>query len=851
MNVRMDIQNDIVAVWRNVVITRDSREQGWFKFSGFHTSFDSEAQLMAHFSELKRLFKEIKREIQCIVVPTRQSIDDIREKYASMIRGNLRVVASSHIQSVFHYLKTSDELGAEERRYEFYIGVELGKSTLDDEAEDMTYKEMYQALKDWLSSKFAKIRGDHHVYLTEDRLRKISRSNKEVTKFLEGLPFSFTPVTTEGMTKLIPWIFNIGLRFPPNWQNWEDRFTPIFNKQGELIARIQTEDDVLNLQLTGIENPKSRRYLTLHQTDSKGYNHQTHVAFLHMVGMPEEIHFPETRWLEALRSLPFAVGVSLKMSYQDADQRLRKLRRKKSNLEDQANHLNAFGEDAGSNVYQGISHAENIIANVEKEREGGYLMSAIFSVSSSDRDELMQRVNDLIDEYAGMGITLQNTYGLQLRSLLECLPGSRRYVTEFIQDVDINAVTASFFGNRQELGDEYGYYAGRTLSGTAVYVLPGLAASGAALTQSLVTVYTGKTGSGKSMAANRDIYEAALSGAKVLLLDPKSERKDICKWDEKLTELGSELNFISFSTKDEDAGKLDPFLLFDNRAEAVEVSREIIYYLLNINIRNDSAKSSIVTKAVKRVGQLAEPSIRFVKDELRNLVQENDTLPEEHRPMALELASILEEFEDVSLARLIFGKRMNDENVLNYANQFNVLQVDNLQLPKKSTPPEEYTEANIVSVAILFSLTAYMMKFLRMFQNELTVVAIDEAWNFFQNPAGERLIDRLFREGRSLFSPIYLMTQNLMDIPSSMRGQIGTAYCFRTDIPEEIETIQEFMKLEDSAGLEDMMPKMQSGYCLYRDLHQRTGVMQVRILQEHLFDAFDTSIDVRELASQV
>ncbi|NGY93873.1 hypothetical protein F3K44_31405 [Bacillus megaterium] len=184
----MDIQNDIVAVWRNVVITRDIREQGWFKFSGFHTSFDSEAQLMAHFSELKRLFKEIKKEIQCIVVPTRQSIDDIREKYLSMIRGNLRVVASSHIQSIFNYLKTSDELGAEERRYDFYIGVELGKSTLDDDAEDMTYKEMYQALKDWLSSKFAKIRGDHHVYLTEDRLRKISRSNKEVTKFLEGLP---------------------------------------------------------------------------------------------------------------------------------------------------------------------------------------------------------------------------------------------------------------------------------------------------------------------------------------------------------------------------------------------------------------------------------------------------------------------------------------------------------------------------------------------------------------------------------------------------------------------------------------------------------------------------------------
>ncbi|NGY80429.1 hypothetical protein F6Y02_40890 (plasmid) [Bacillus megaterium] len=63
----MDIQNDIVAVWRNVVITRDIREQGWFKFSGFHTSFDSEAQLMAHFSELKRLFKEIKKKFNVLL----------------------------------------------------------------------------------------------------------------------------------------------------------------------------------------------------------------------------------------------------------------------------------------------------------------------------------------------------------------------------------------------------------------------------------------------------------------------------------------------------------------------------------------------------------------------------------------------------------------------------------------------------------------------------------------------------------------------------------------------------------------------------------------------------------------
>ncbi|NGY93871.1 hypothetical protein F3K44_31395 [Bacillus megaterium] len=55
--------------------------------------------------------------------------------------------------------------------------------------------------------------------------------------------------------------------------------------------------------------------------------------------------------------------------------------------------------------------------------------------------------------------------------------------------------------------------------------MPGLAASGAALTQSLVTVYTGKTGSGKSMAANRDIYEAALWWCKGVVVGSKVREK--------------------------------------------------------------------------------------------------------------------------------------------------------------------------------------------------------------------------------------------------------------------------------------------------------------------------------------
>ncbi|NCT39975.1 hypothetical protein GTW56_30140 [Bacillus sp. EB93] len=349
------------------------------------------------------------------------------------------------------------------------------------------------------------------------------------------------------------------------------------------------------------------------------------------------------------------------------------------------------------------------------------------------------------------------------------------------------------------------------------------------------------------MGANQYLYESALYGAKILLLDPKSERKDLCHWDEKLTELGTELNFISFTTQDEDAGKLDPFLIFENRQDASDVSREIINYLLNISIRKDSAKSALVTSAVRRVAERKEPSIRFVKEELRNLVHEDQELSEEHRQMAKDLANILEQFESVSLARLFFAKRANNNNRLDYTKQFNILQVNNLSLPAKDADPDEYSEQNIISVAILFGLTAYMMKFMRMFQDDLTVIAVDEAWNFFQNPAGERLMGKLFREGRVLLSPVVIMTQNIKDIPQDLRGQIGNAYCFRAEDKEEIHTIQELMGLGDTEGVENLMPTLPAGYALYRDLDHRTGVIQFRVLQDHLYDAFDTSRNLSEM----
>lgn len=266
---RMNFQSDIAAVCGNTIFTEDKREQKWYEFSGFHTSFDSENQLALHFQDLRRLFKEINREIHCLIVPVRQSLDDVRDQYLEAVRGNLRVVAKEHVDAIFDYLKTSSELGAEENKSKFYIGIELTKGTVTDEDDEMSFGEIFEYISDWFKEKFHKVRGKS-TYLTVERLQRALRAGREVDNVLKAFPFHFKKLSCEEMGKLIPWMFNLGVRYPQGWKGWEERFTPITNKKGEIIARVQTKEEVLNLQMTGIENPKGRRHLTLHQTDAKG-----------------------------------------------------------------------------------------------------------------------------------------------------------------------------------------------------------------------------------------------------------------------------------------------------------------------------------------------------------------------------------------------------------------------------------------------------------------------------------------------------------------------------------------------------------------------------------------------------
>lgn len=837
------IDTDIRYVYQNIVFTKDGRTQAWYEYDGFHASFEQEPYLFSYFHSLHRLFRSLQREIHCLIVPIRQSLDDVERKYLNITSGNLQEVSCAHTDQVFSYLKDSNELGDEENKDRYFIGVELGKQATENKG-DESFAEAAQGVLDsvggWigLSAKERKV--------SEGRIAQAQEREKKVREMLDQSKLGFHPCLAQTMAFLIPWTFNVGIQHKTGEAGWFQDFTPVTNAKNELLGRIPQQDDIVNLFVTGVENPRDRKYLILHQTDDDGRHQDTKVAYMQVKKMPADMFFPQTRWLEVLKNLSYSVGVSVKMTYQSSRKRLTKLRIKKSNLEDQANHLNEYGEKAGSNVYEGIDHAEEVIADEERERSGSYLMSILFAVHAPDDETLHARIEEVSEAFEKIGIKTQNTYGLQLRSMMEALPGSRRYVTEFIQDCDVNVVASSFFGVRRDLGDPYGFYFGRSDDDAPVFQIPAYAASGAGKTSAVAVVFSGETGAGKSMAANQYVYESALFGAKVLVLDPKNERKNLGHWDEKLTELGDELNFITLSNQDEDAGKLDPFVIFDNLQDAQDISRMIISYLVGISFRGNIEESTMLHKAVAAVANKPNPSIRYVKDELWTLAkgEEKQYVTTTAKQAAIQMANIIDAFEGMSLAKLIFGEPTQNHQGLNANRQLNILSVDQLEMPNKDTPPSEYTENHTISIAIMYALAAYMKRFVRMFPDDVTMIAVDEAWNFFSSDMGSQIFNSLFREGRALLAPTLLMTQNLNDLPTDLWPQVGTVFSFRTQSEPEIEAVKKHMNLGTDPNFDTVIQGLENGECFMKDIQKRVGIMSTRILQAHLFNAFDTSRDV-------
>lgn len=580
------------------------------------------------------------------------------------------------------------------------------------------------------------------------------------------------------------------------------------------------------LKLTRCLMEEHQRYISLTREKEKSY-----VAYLTIDTLIGELEFPSSElFYYQQESFEFPVDVSMHVEIIDNRKALGLVRNKKKELEDQNNHAWQNDTDTEDAVINGIRDSEELENELSATKGAMYKLSYVVRVTANSLEKLEERVDAIKDFYSDSNIRLVRPFGDMLGLSWEFLPASKRYLNDYVQYVTADFLGGLGFGASQMLGDEFGIYIGSNReTGKYVYINPALAAQGikGTVTNALAVAVLGSLGGGKSMFENLKLYYTSLYGGRVLIIDPKSERGH---WKEDLPEFGDEMNIVNLTSEEKNRGMLDPFVIMKRTKDAESLAMDILTYLTGVTI-NDGDKFPEIREAVRRVAKRKRKGMLFVIEELHNA----------GNPVAENLARHIEGFCDYDFAQLLFSEG-NVQGSISLDKQLNIVQVQDLVLPGRETPPSEYSSTERLSVAMLIAISSFALDFIYSDRSIFKGIGLDEAWSILGVAQGKALAGKMIRAGRSMNAGVDIITQNSDDVgDEKMKNNIGAKFAFRsTDIVEIKKTLNFFGLDPEDEGNQKMLRSLENGECLYQDIHGRTGVLCVDVMFRDLFDVFDT-----------
>ena len=576
---------------------------------------------------------------------------------------------------------------------------------------------------------------------------------------------------------------------------------------------------------------ESQRYLRLEHEDMESY-----VSYFTVNSIVGELDFPSSEiFYFQQQQFTFPIDTSMNVEIVENKKALTTVRNKKKELKDLDNHAYQAGNETSSNVVDALDSVDELETALDQTKESMYKLSYVVRVSADSLDELKRRCDEVKDFYDDLNVKLIRPAGDMLGLHSEFLPASKRYINDYMQYVKSDFLAGLGFGATQQLGENTGIYIGYSVdTGRNVYLQPALASQGikGTVTNALASAFVGSLGGGKSFCNNLLIYYAVLFGGQVLLLDPKSERGN---WKETLPEIAHEINIVNLTSKKENAGLLDPFVIMKNVKDAESLAIDILTFLTGISSR-DGEKFPVLRKAIRAVSQSDKRGLIHVIEELRK----------EDTQVSRSIADHIDSFVDYDFAHLLFSDG-TIENAISLDNQLNIIQVADLVLPDKDITFEEYTTIELLSVSMLIVISTFALDFIHSDRSIFKIVDLDEAWAFLNVAQGETLSNKLVRAGRAMQAGVYFVTQSSGDVSKeSLKNNIGLKFAFRsTDINEIKQTLEFFGIDKDDENNQKRLRDLENGQCLLQDLYGRVGVVQIHPVFEELLHAFDTRPPVR------
>lgn len=631
-----------------------------------------------------------------------------------------------------------------------------------------------------------------------------------------------------------------------------------------ITANLALDDDGEKTKYVAIR-PNAKNFIELFDTNIEEINPTTlklskilndddtpteyYTKYLVAHTMHSENQFPSFEWLYNIQAtVAFPVSISIRAYHQSNERIVKRLSNKRLEFKDQRAEANKAGEHADLALDESETGAIRAEAYFKKSGQPAYSCSFVFRISSDNQKELDTRAKRLKEELSRYGIKIVSPYGEQMNLLMEKMVGSRQINQDYKIEADSGILAGMMFGATTSVGDNRGFLIGYTERlNRPVFVQPDLAAKAFSglgnLEDSISAVVAGATGKGKSFFMNFYTYMSCLTGSQALIIDPKGDRKG---WDS-LPLIDSEhISKWTLGSNNEDAGCLDPFRTSVDLEEGKTIALDILSYLINCDIKN--TEYTILSEAVEYVGTLDDPCIGAVIDYLdgthSDIINKDITMSEKRFNALESVRDTMQALKRQKISTLLFGEVGQKYKVLKVDKPMQILMVENLNLPDKSTASIRPSQK--ISEGILISITAFTKQY--MFQQDRSrhkIILQDEASSIDSSAVGREMMDFIVRKGRYYNTTLLKGSQNATDHGEDI-ANMGMKFSFGLRTTKEASQMLEFLNLPQTEGNISRIRSLEKGNCLFQDIYGRTAIIRVDPIFGDLMTAFDSSTSTEE-----
>ncbi|MEU4576711.1 ATP-binding protein [Nonomuraea sp. ATR24] len=557
----------------------------------------------------------------------------------------------------------------------------------------------------------------------------------------------------------------------------------------------------------------------------------SYVAYLSFARFPDLMPFPDGEpWMHFADQLPFPVEVSSRMRLIPPVKASKDVARKLAHARDMDIHIREAGAEAPLALAEQIDAARMLEHGITKERLPFVYGWHRLIVSAPTEDICVQRVEAVVEHYRDMGIDVVNSTGDQFSLFCESLPGEKVGVNAYAQRQPLRTIAGGMatatvdLGDRLEEGGEgwLGPYIGETVgrARSIVHFDPLLAAS---RNRPTAIAITGEPGGGKTTLALLMIYQMALRGVTVAVIDPKGDAESLVELLQKRERKARIIPLGSAAP-----GLLDPFSFGDDIAAKKTMATETLRLLLP---RMSEERESAMIQAVAAVSNAADPSLGKVVDYLE---QAEDAASKN-------LGAVLRSMSEMHLARLCFDPSGGDQ--IDSEGWTTVFTLGGLTLPDVATGRDDYSYEQRLSVALLYLVSQFARRLMNGLDRRAPkAIFLDEAWAITSTPEGAKLVPEVSRMGRSRNTALVLVSQNAGDLLNEqVTNCLSSVFAFRSTERVEVGHVMSLLGVEPSEEHKAVLRSLGNGECIFRDLDGRAGRIGVDLISEELLRWLDTN----------